>query len=144
MTGRSHPTPTATATPTPTTSPTCTQLASTKGSTTSPSWLVWAGSCRTTVSLWEPLTGSKAVRLCSRRLTARLPPTPYIAANFNNTGNLDNLCNLLLALPVNLRNGNVLTFYTDGAYSNVPRPTPSAHEHQRGQHECGKHFHRRW
>src|SRR5438552_9143790 len=109
MTGRSHPTPTATATPTPTAAPTCTQIASTKGSTTSPSWLVWAGSCRTTVSLWEPLTGSKAVRRCSRRLTA---PTAYIAANFNNTRNLDTISNWLLTPVLNLRNGNVLTFYT--------------------------------
>ena len=39
-------------------------------------------------------------------------PTAYIAANFNNTRNLDTISNWLLTPVLNLRNGNVLTFYT--------------------------------
>ena len=71
-------------------------------------------------------------------------PNSYIAANFNNGTGTSTLSNWLLTPPVNLQNGAQFSFWTRTVdQSGIPRPSPSAHEHQWHESECGDHGHER-
>ena len=67
-------------------------------------------------------------------------PNSYIAANFHNGTGVATLSNWLLTPPVKLAKwGAVQLLDSDGDQCDIPRSSPGAHEHQRGESGCGDH-----
>jgi plastocyanin len=124
------PTATATATHTPTATPTATPIVTPTGTATATATPTPSGSCTpstinqgfddiTNLPGWVMINHSQPLGVTNwfQGNDAVFPafdgpPTAYIGANFNNGSGTATISNWLLTPEQNLRNGNVLTFYT--------------------------------